>query len=36
MKTYIGTKIIQAEPAFRIDGKVCSPDDILPKDTDVE
>ena len=36
MKTYIGTKIIQAEPAFRIDGKVYSPDDILPKDTDVE
>lgn len=21
MKTYIGTKIIQAEPAFRIDGR---------------
>ena len=36
MKTYIGTKIIQAEPAFRIDGKIYSPDNILPKDTDVE
>ncbi len=36
MKTYIGTKIIQAEPALRIDGKVYSPDEILPKDTDVE
>ena len=36
MKTYIGTKIIQAEPAFRIDGGIYSPDDILPKDTDVE
>ena len=36
MKTYIGTKIIQAEPARRIDGKVYSPDEILPKDTDVE
>ena len=36
MKTYIGTKIIQAEPAFRIDGKIYSLDNILPKDTDVE
>ena len=36
MKTYIGTKIIQAEPALRIDGKVYSPDEILPEDTDVE
>lgn len=36
MKTYIGTKIIQAEPAIRIDGKVYSPDEILPEDTDVE
>ena len=36
MKTYIGTKIIQAEPALRIDGKVYSPDKILPEDTDVE
>lgn len=36
MKTYIGTKIIQAEPALRIDGQVYSPDEILPKDTDVE
>lgn len=36
MKTYIGTKIIQAEPALRIDGKVHSPDEILPEDTDVE
>ena len=36
MKTYIGTKIIQAEPAFRIDGNIYSPDDILPKETDVE
>ena len=36
MKTYIGIKIIQAEPALRIDGKVYSPDEILPKDTDVE
>lgn len=36
MNTYIGTKIIQAEPAFRIDGKIYSPDDILLKDTDME
>lgn len=36
MKTYIGTKIIQAEPAIRIDGKVYFPDEILPEDTDVE
>lgn len=36
MKTYIGTKIIQAEPALRIDGKVYSPDEILHEDTDVE
>lgn len=36
MKTYIGTKIIQAEPALRINGKVYSPDEILPEDTDVE
>ena len=36
MKTYIGTKIIQAEPALRIGGKVYSPNEILPEDTDVE
>ena len=36
MLTYIGTKIIQAEPALRIDGKIYSPDEILPEDTDVE
>ena len=36
MKTYIGTKIIQAEQALWIDGKVYSPDEILPEDTDVE
>lgn len=36
MKQYIGTKIIQAEPAFRIDGGIYSPDEPLPKGTDVE
>lgn len=36
MKTYIGTKIIQAEPAFRIDGGTYPPNEILPKGTDVE
>lgn len=36
MKQYIGTKIIQAEPAFRIDGGIYSPDELLPKGTDVE
>ena len=36
MKQYIGTKIIQAEPAFRIDGGIYSPNEILPKGTDVE
>ena len=36
MKTYIGTKIIQAEPAFRIDGGIYSPDEPLPNGTDVE
>lgn len=36
MKQYIGTKIIQAEPAFRIDGGIYSPNEILPTGTDVE
>lgn len=36
MKQYIGTKIIHAEPAFRIDGGIYSPNEILPKGTDVE
>lgn len=31
MKTYIGTKIIQAEPAFRIDGKVYPESGPVPR-----
>ena len=30
MKQYIGTKIIQAEPAFRVDGKVFVKANIVP------
>ena len=36
MKTYIGTKIIQAEPALRVGGEIISPHDILPEDVSVE
>ena len=36
MKTYIGTKIIRAEPALRVGGEIISPHDILPKDASVE
>lgn len=36
MKTYIGTKIIEAEPALRVDGEIISPHDILPEDVSVE
>ena len=31
MKTYIGTKIIQAEPAFRIDGKIYPESGPVPR-----
>ena len=30
MKQYIGTKIIQAEPAYRVDGKVFAKANIVP------
>ena len=30
MKQYIGTKIIQAEPAYRVDGKVFAKENIVP------
>lgn len=36
MKTYIGAKIIRAEPALRVGGEIISPHDILPKDASVE
>lgn len=36
MKTYIGTKIIEAEPALRVGGEIISPHDILPEDVSVE
>ena len=31
MKTYIGTKIIQAEPAFRIDGEIYPESGPVPR-----
>ena len=31
MKKYIGTKVVNATPAWRVDGKVYLKDDALPK-----
>lgn len=36
MKQYIGTKIIQAEPANRVNGKICSVHDMVPTGAEVE
>lgn len=36
MRQYIGTKIIEAEPANRVDGKICSIHDMCPAGAVVE
>lgn len=36
MKQYIGTKIIQAEPAYRVDGKVFVKANIVPSGVHIE
>ena len=36
MRQYIGTKIIEAEPALRIDGKVQAPTYPIPNEAKVE
>lgn len=36
MKKYIGTKIVEAAPAIKVDGKIYHPDTMLPVGTEAE